>query len=390
MALLGLSQIANAAGVLSPGRRQVERPAVARGGGEPAMSSLRADVVNGLAARGWSGTWATCAAAVFVVGVSLWSLDATLKLQEDSGIYIALAESLAAGQGYRDIFFVERPPHVQYPPLFPVLLAPDVAVRGLDIAAMKLTMTAAAVVALVLVAVLFRRLAGDRTAALVVLATGASPALVYYTQSVMTEIPYLLVSLLAVLWIERCARTGWTVGGGAIAVGLLAAVYLLRLVGVALLAATLLYVLLDGKDRRGSRARTALGLGVCAVIPLLLWLLYSSLASGGAGIPYVRDYVWSLEPVISAPSGMSGSSALAAKIRGALHAYGAHTGRAFFYWLPMSTTGDVCALLATAIGVAGFAHSVARRRTVIEYYVLLTGARSWSFPDRAGSDTWCR
>ena len=34
MALLGLSQIANAAGVLSPGGRQVERPAAAGGGGD--------------------------------------------------------------------------------------------------------------------------------------------------------------------------------------------------------------------------------------------------------------------------------------------------------------------------------------------------------------------
>ena len=339
-----------------------------------------ADVMNGVATRWSSTTWATWVAAVFVVAASIWSLDSSLKLQEDSGIYIALAESLSAGQGYRDIFLVDRPLHVQYPPLFPVLLAPVVGLRGMDIAAMRLVMTGAAVVALLLVAALFRRLAGDRTAALVVLATGASPAVVYYTQSIMTEVPYLLVSLLAVLWIERCARTGWTVGGGAVAVGLLAAVYLMRIVGVALLAATILYVLLDGGGPRGSRIRTAVVLGVCAAIPLCLWLLYSSLASGGSGIPYVRYYAWSLEPVVSAPSGMSGLSVLFGKARGALFAYGAHTGRVFFYWLPVSTTGDMCALLATAIGVVGFAHSVLRRRTVVEYYILFYVCALLVFP----------
>jgi hypothetical protein len=123
-----------------------------------------------------------------------------------------------------------------------------------------------------------------------------------------------------------------------------------------------------------------MGLGVCAGIPLSLWLLYSLWASGEAGIPYVRYYAWSLDPVVSAPAEMSGWSALAAKVRGALHAYGAHTGRAFFYWLPRSTTGDVCALLATAIGVAGFAHSVVRRRTVIEYYVLFYVCALLVFP----------
>ena len=339
-----------------------------------------ADVMSGVATRGSSTTWAVWVAAVFVVVVSIWSLDSSLKLQEDSGVYIALAESLASGQGYRDVFLVDRPLHVQYPPLFPVLLAPVVGLRGLDIAAMKLVMTVAALVALVLVAALLRRLAGDRTAALVVLATGASPALVYYTQSVMTEVPYLLVSLLAVLWIERCARTGWTVGRGAVAVGLLAAVYLVRIVGVALLAATILYLLLDGGGPRRSRIPHCCRAGGLRGDSAVALAPVSSLASGGSGIPYVRYYAWSLEPVVSVPSGMSGLSVLVGKVRVALSAYGAHTGRVFFYWLPVSTIGDMCALLATAIGVVGFADSVVRRRTLVEYYVLFYVCALLVFP----------
>jgi len=345
------------------------------------MSGVRADAVNGLvAAPWWTSTGVAAAAVVFLVGVSLWSLDSTLKLQEDSGIYIALAESLVDGQGYRDIFFVDRPPHVQYPPLFPIALAPMIGLFGVNIPAMKLAMTAGAVLSLFLAFALFWRRAGDRMAALVVLASATSPSLVYYTQSVMTEIPFLLLSLLAVLWIERCARTGWTVGGGAVAVSLLSAVYLLRIIGVALLAATILYVLVDGRGSRRTRVWTALAIGVCAAVPLSLWLLYSSLASAGTGIPYVRYYAWSLDPVVSAPAGTSGLSVLVGKVRGALFGYGEHTGRLFASWLPTSMAGDVAAALGTAIGAVGLAHSLARRRTVVEYYILLYGCALMVFP----------
>ncbi len=323
---------------------------------------------------------ATWIAGAFVVGVSLWSFDSSLKLQEDSATYIALAESLAGGHGYRDIFFVDRPLHAQYPPIFPLLLLPIVWLGGVDIAAMKLLMTAAAVVVLPLVGALFRTFAGDRTAAAVVLLTATSPSIVFYAQSVMTEIPYLLLSLVAILWIGRCdRRTGWTAGGVAITVALLSVVYLTRIIGVALVGATVLYVLLESTGSRTRRIRTAIVLGVCAVIPLSLWLLYSSSASGGAGNPYLRYYAWSLEPVVAAPSGMDGLHALVGKVRAALHAYGAHAGRVF-YWAPVSVAGDAVALLLAAIAVVGFAARAARQRTVVEYYVLLSLCSLLVFP----------
>ncbi len=57
---------------------------------------------------------------------------------------------------------------------------------GFDFGVIKLAMTGGAVIILVLVAARFRPVTDERTAALVVLLTGASPAIVYFTHSIMT------------------------------------------------------------------------------------------------------------------------------------------------------------------------------------------------------------
>lgn len=314
----------------------------------------------------------TWIAVLFLVVASLLSLDRSLKLQPDSGMYITLAKSLAGGQGYREIFLVESPPHAKYPPLLPLLLVPVVYLRGFDFVAMKLIMIALAGITLLLGFALFRDLADGRTAALVVLLTATSPAIVYYTQSVMTEIPYLFLSILAMVWVERCARrTGWTASGIALAAILLSLVCLTRMTGITLIAATVLYVLLDGAGTPLARLRTAIAIGAIAAIPVSLWLLYSASASAGEGIPYVRHYSWSLGAVSSAPSGLEAVRVLIVKIRAALYAYGQHTGRIIVYWLPASLLGNGIALILAATVFAGFIHRATRRRSVVEYYVVL-------------------
>ncbi len=314
----------------------------------------------------------TWIAVLFLVVASLLSLDQNLKLQEDSGVYITLAKSLAGGHGYRDLFLVDSPRHTQYPPLLPLLLVPVVYLRGLDFTAMKLVMIALAGITLVLVSALLREITDERKAALVVLLTGTSPAVVYYTQSVMTEIPYLFLSILAIFWIERrVRRTDWTASAIVAAAILLSLVCLTRVTGMALIAATMLYVLVDGAGTPQARLRTAIAVGAMAAIPLALWLLYSSSASAGAGNPYARHYSSSFGAVLSAPSGIEAARVLFGKIRAALYAYGQHTGRLIVYWLPSSRLGNGVALLLAAGVFAGFMHRAMRERTVVEYYVLL-------------------
>ncbi len=160
----------------------------------------------------------------------------------------------------------------------------------------------------------------------------------------------------------------------------LSLVYLTRLIGVSLVLAAVLYVAIDGTGKPVARARTALLLAGFAVIPLSLWLLYSWSVSSGAGIPYVRYYSGSLEPVMSAASGIDAVRVLFVKVRASLYDYGVHVGRLIVYWLPSSLVGAVFALLLTAVVVAGFLRCVLRRRTVVEYYVCLYVCALLVFP----------
>lgn len=59
------------------------------------------------------------------LGFSLAMLlfDPKLYTGGDNATYLCLAKSLLAGDGYKDIYMPEEPPHTQYPPGYPLLLA---------------------------------------------------------------------------------------------------------------------------------------------------------------------------------------------------------------------------------------------------------------------------
>ena len=60
-------------------------------------------------------------AMVLFVVLALLSIDNQLKVQQDSGVYIALGQSLSSGRGYADIFVAGHPPNISCPPAFPAL-----------------------------------------------------------------------------------------------------------------------------------------------------------------------------------------------------------------------------------------------------------------------------
>ena len=75
----------------------------------------------------------------------------------DNAHYLLLAKALAEGKGYRDIFRPDAPPHTLYPPLFPLMLAGVIALRGIDMYLMKLLVSLGAAVTLMLTYILLRR-----------------------------------------------------------------------------------------------------------------------------------------------------------------------------------------------------------------------------------------
>ena len=138
------------------------------------------------------------------------SLTGNLSTEGDNAIYIILAKSLATGHGYMNIQDPVPRIEAQFPPLFPLLLAPIVWLWGTDaVQTMQALVTAFALGAFALSFLLFRRWTGSAMLAAAIVAGYASSDLVWaFSHKVLTELPYLFFTLLACWWGSRYAAEG--------------------------------------------------------------------------------------------------------------------------------------------------------------------------------------
>ncbi len=310
-----------------------------------------------------SRIWAGLAMALFVVA-ALAALTHALRPQHDSGIYVTLATSLATGHGYHDLWLTGDPVHTKYPPVFPLMLAAVLAVAGTSIVLLKLAVVATSAAALFVLHRLFAELYGEPVALYAVLLTASLHSMLFFAHSVMTEMPYLLLSLLTLLAARRCAHSpspGWLW----LTAALISVTYLTRLVGLALIPAVMVYVVVDGSGTARARWRRALLLGLLASCAAAVWFARSAVVSGGSVSPYAAEFRLG---ELTAPGTLAGSLAeLAARVGANLLQYGIHLGRAILHWAPPVT---IAMLLAAAVSLVGFLRCAVRRRTIVEYYVV--------------------
>jgi hypothetical protein len=308
--------------------------------------------------------------------LALLCLDDDLKVHHDAGVYISLATGLATGQGYRDIYFVDRLPHTKYPPLFAVLLAPIVAVFGQHVVAMKLAVFVMACLALVALHRFVGRQEGAVVASLVVTLTATSHGFVFYTDSVMSEIPYVLFSLLALLGLQRLARAmAWTPGMVALVIGCLIATYLTRLLGLSLLIAAVAWTLLEARAPLRDRLRRAALLGGIATVPVVLWFLGNRHLGEATG----TGYNWGVSAIAAGQSIGAVVVALVERVAINVVKYVRHAAQIVLAEGPVLSDVVLSGIVAVLIG-AGFIGCLVYRRTVLEYYVLVYGTAVIFFP----------
>ena len=303
----------------------------------------------------------------FFATFSILALDSEVKVEHDSGIYIALGQSLVTGQGYSTIFLAGHPPHTKYPPVFPAFLAPLIGLIGFHVLAMKLLMVALALLTLYLLYVFVTDLAGDLMAFLVVTFTATSHGMLFYAQSIMTEIPYLCFSLLALLWVHRCSRRKvWSGKAVAIAVALISLTYLTRLIGLSLLLAIVVYLVCDSPGRPEVKIRRAIAMGGSAALPALIWFSRNWWVGESGGTAYASDF--HLQTVYAAPSVIDGIVTFFAGVGTNPAEYALHTARVVFFYYPW-VSRTVLPLLLAALTFGGFLWCAVRQRTLLEYYM---------------------
>jgi hypothetical protein len=256
--------------------------------------------------------------------------------------------------------------------VFPILLTPFVYFGGLDPTAPTVAVIALAALALLATYVLFRRLAGHAMALTVLCLTAVSEAIWFCSQSVLSEMPYLLVSCLALLLVETyrvtTARALTTACVAGMAIGV---VFLTRTVGLAVLAAGVAYIALErtASDDRGLQVRLVKAAVLAAVgaLPAFGWFARSWVLSDRMATETYLD-VYGLKDLWNADARITGLGDVLELLRHQSVSYATICARILLPYsmgLPENLTTSVLMALVTA----GFAVCLFRRRTVLEYYV---------------------
>ncbi len=130
-----------------------------------------------------------------------------------------------------------------------------------------------ALASLLLIYLFVRDRADEKKALLITLVIGISPAFFRFGHQIMSDIPYLFLSLLALRFLDRYTKeSGWVTGYGVATAGLIVLAYFTRSVGFALLVTAPLALLLfkpGGSLRRRVFAASMFAL-ICA-LPAVGW-----------------------------------------------------------------------------------------------------------------------
>lgn len=254
----------------------------------------------------------------------------------DNTAYLALARSLLDHGQYLELWDPARPPHAQYPPGFPALLAVAWTFGLRSWAALKLMMVGVSATAIGLSYLWLRHRVEPGVAVALAALLAVAPGLAADAQWVLSDVPFWAVTMGALLALER-GRTGWGIGLALLALTI-------RTAGLPLLLAIVAWL---GLKRRWKPA-----LGVLAVVAAMgaLWVLRTP--EVGAG--YISQF-W-LENPYAPESGQVG-------VPGLLERLLANGERYTFRVLIRSITGStgLIGAVAGAVVVAFMGIGLARR-----------------------------
>lgn len=307
---------------------------------------------------GWSrrGPWAALAALIAVhVILAVLLFDPKPFLGGDNAGYMILADALRMGRGYRDIYLPGVPLHAQYPPVYPSILALASLLGGGLIAfkTLSVVFTTASVAVLYLLA---RKRLDDVAAFAVVVPFALSPLLLDYSHWVLSEPPFLLLTLVA-LW----AGVGIDQGGSrsvilATTFALLA--YLTRAAGLPLVAALVVALAWRREWKR------VLWVGVVSALVVGGWWAWGHLAATGSARVYTNNFL--LINPYQPELGYVGPGDLVVRLVNNVRLYSVEVlPRALAGAGPLGTPlllGILVALTLLALAIAGWGRAVGRRR----------------------------
>ena len=204
------------------------------------------------------------AALHLVLGILVF--ESILFTGGDNAHYLILGEALRTGEGYRDLYLPGTPLHARYPPLFPMFLAVLGWFGGVNLAKSAMLLLTAGIVWVT--AHFVRRHAGAGPAVATVAVLSVNPALLEYGHYILSEAPFTLLIVAALLLDQREDRKGVLLAT-LVACGAFAT----RTAGMTLLLALPLARMLAGSRRQ------ALWSAVGGGTAMASWLIYQRSAA---------------------------------------------------------------------------------------------------------------
>jgi len=124
----------------------------------------------------------------------------------DNAAYVALADALAEGAGYVERWEPGAPNHTKYPPVFAGLLALLVLIGAERWATLKLVSALSGVVVVGATYLWARKRIPEGLAAAAAFATGTSYTLLFHSRFILSDVPFLALTMLAV-WLLQPTRS---------------------------------------------------------------------------------------------------------------------------------------------------------------------------------------
>jgi len=210
---------------------------------------------------------------ILVFGLILYSavmlrvVDSSFPSGVDAARYLMLSQNILSGEGYVDSYRPWPTPHIKFPPVLPCLLALAQRLVPDSMIAMKIAVAAFGLLALLATFFLLRCLQTGLAASILTMALGIQISILTNSQRLMSDIPYLFFSTLALLLvIKRFQKKEASVWYDAVIGFTMSLAVLTRTIGVALLPALIVAAYLNRDVHKRRRCIMVVSLIVIATV----------------------------------------------------------------------------------------------------------------------------
>ncbi|HCD39018.1 MAG TPA: hypothetical protein DEQ77_09955 [Candidatus Omnitrophica bacterium] len=215
--------------------------------------------------------------AVLCIG----GLNGYLPLQEDSCIYLSLAQSLSKGLGYTYTAGPVNAPANYYPPGYPAMISPLVSFFPRQYLASKILTVVLTLMLIGIILYSLEEMFKDTSTIFAVLLAFNS-LIIFYSRQILTEIPYLLFSFCGIYCFTRYGQATRIVSRFLfLAAFFMAIAFYVRAIGIVLVIAALLYCVFRRKITQG------ITLAFLFFISVFPWIYHGTRASKNA---YIAEF----------------------------------------------------------------------------------------------------